>query len=89
MGHYLDLGINGKWVFSTEESLKQDHPRGKATINVDELKYPKAWQANVFARIGSGRWVLWASYRLTNLFESNYNYSELPRLSGGVEIGLF
>jgi hypothetical protein len=89
MGHYLDLGINGKWDFSNVETLKQDHPRGKATIDIDELKYPNVWQANVFARIGSGRWVLWASYRLTNLFKSNYQYNELPRLSAGVEVGLF
>lgn len=89
LGSYLDLGVTGKWAFAMTEVHKQDSPRGKATTRIDELNYTNVFQANFFARLGSGRWALWAAYRPTNFFIKKANYNELPRASAGIDIGLF
>jgi hypothetical protein len=43
----------------------------------------------LLARIGIGRWAFTGSYRLSDIFKTPYQMPELPRLTVGVEVGLF
>ena len=89
IGHYLDIGIRGKYNYSMEEVIKQEVAHGNATIKIDNLEYTNKWQAEVFASIGSGRYSLWIARRLSKMFKSEFGYSELPNTTIGIEIGLF
>lgn len=89
LGSYLDLGITGRWSFAMTEVHKSDSPRGKATTRIDDLNYTNIFQANFFARLGSGHWSFWAAYRPTNFFSKKNKYNELPRASAGIDIGLY
>jgi hypothetical protein len=41
------------------------------------------------ARAGTNRYVITAKYRMSDIFKSSYAIPELPRLTVGVEVGLF
>ena len=55
---------------------------------ITHLKYYEPFNYGVLARFGINRYVIYANYRLSDLFKSSYNYAELPRLTLGVQIGL-
>ncbi|UOQ77085.1 hypothetical protein MUN84_21970 [Hymenobacter sp. 5516J-16] len=56
-----------------------------------DLRYVRRWPFGVGARLGSGRYVATARYRLSDTFNAQANpaYVELPRWVVGLELGLF
>lgn len=89
IGHFLDIGIRGKYNYSMEEVNKQKVVHGNATTKIDHLKYANKLHAELFARIGSGRYSLWIAKRLSKMFKPEFGYSELPNTTIGIEIALF
>ena len=89
IGHYIDIGFRGKYNYSIQEVVKQKVAHGNATTKIDNLKYTNKLQAEIFASIGSGRYSLWIARRLSNIFKTEFGYSELPNTTIGLEIGLF
>lgn len=89
MGNYLDLGINAGYAYSMKEVSKYSTGYGSAVTKVGNLDYVNSFQSEVFAKIGHSRIGIWAKYRLTDLFESKSEKPELPRMSVGIELGLY
>ncbi len=90
IGKFIDLGAYADWTFlcSHFTKNKNDANDNIYKTKVTHLKYYEAFNYGVLTRIGINRWVVYANYRLSDLFKSSYNYAELPRLTIGVQIGL-
>jgi len=90
IGNYLDLGGYGSWnwkkAYKTSDKLDNNEI---ARITLARLSYMESLSYGLLARIGVNRYVISARYRLSNLFKDSAGYAELPRLSVGLEIGLF
>jgi len=88
IGKFVDLGVHADWVFGGKHftSDKQDNGNIIETT-IKRLKYFNNYQYGAFVNIGFNRYVFTAVYRLSDLFEKSYTYSELPRLTVGIQIG--
>ena len=95
IGTFIDIGAYGNWAYKVKHYTKDE--LDNADINnakINEvtntgLVYPEELNYGVKARIGINRFVLSATYRLSDLFKEKYSYyPELPRLSVGLQIGL-
>jgi len=89
LGTYLDLGIDGAFAYTMKEVYKYDTGYGKAVTKVDNLDYINSFQSEVFAKLGYSRISFWAKYRLTDLLEKDSGKPELPRISAGIELGIY
>lgn len=90
MGTFLDLGIKGGWNFQTTYVIKNDLPGGiKIKSEISGLPYVNHFNYDVFARIGRSHISLYASYRLSKLFNPEYAYQELPSITIGIEAAIF
>lgn len=94
IGRYLDLSGWGGWVMATSHRTEDEPGAGGAarTTTVGHgLPYLRRWPYGVGARLGSGRYVATARYRLSDTFTAAANpaYAELPRWLVGLELGLF
>ncbi|UPL50775.1 hypothetical protein [Hymenobacter sublimis] len=94
IGNYLDVSGWGGWAMGASHHY-EDQPGtggGKRTVVVErDLRYVRRWPFGVGARLGSGRYVATARYRLSDTFNAQANpaYVELPRWVVGLELGLF
>jgi len=95
LGHFLDLGARIDWAFSVVHFTKDIYDianvnnGGVVKTKTTGLVYIKPIYYNVFTRLGFNKFVITASYRLSDLFKEEYDlYPELPLLIVGVEIGL-
>jgi hypothetical protein len=90
IGNYLDVGAYGGWNMMKKHRTNNENAEGEKVKTVTSgLKYVENFSYGVLARIGTGRWVLTASYRLSDIFKPTYQMTELPRLTIGAEVGLF
>jgi hypothetical protein len=90
IGNYIDLGAYGGWNMVKKHRTTNENADGeKVKIVTSRLKYVENFSYGLLARMGTGRWVLKGTYRLSDIFEPSYQIPELPRLIVGVEIGLF
>lgn len=94
IGRYLDLSGWGGWVMATSHRTEDEPGTGGSarTVVVEHgLNYVRRWPFGVATRLGSGRYVLTARYRLSDTFTAGANpaYVELPRWLVGLELGLF
>jgi len=90
VGNYIDVGAYGQWIYSLVHYTKNKMPNDNIVETYTKgLNYyfPFVWGVN--ARIGFNRYIITASYRMSDYFKSSYKYPELPRLSVGVQVGLF
>ena len=101
IGNFLDLGARVDWPFSvvhfTKDKLNTANDNNGKVVKTKTtgLVYINQIYYNVFARFGFNKFVITASYRLSDLFKEDpelykgYDkYPELPLLIVGVEIGL-
>lgn len=94
LGNYIDLAAYGNYEFSvkhiyTERHLKPNAANANITKVVNrQLTYTNPFNYGVQARLGFNRYVFYGSYRLSELFKSEFIYPELPRLIIGLQIGL-
>ena len=96
MGNFIDLGAYGDWGYIINHYTKDKHDTALVGASVEEvtlsrLVYTNPINHGVFIRGGISRYVVYAKYRLSNLFKEDYiiPYTELPRFIVGVEIGLY
>ena len=95
VGNFIDIGGYGSWAFSVKHHTWDDlSPTQSSTAEsvkstYSGLKYVNAVNYGLSARIGSGRYVAYGKYRLSDMFDEDFGYPELPRLVLGIEIGLF
>lgn len=83
LGGYADLKISGRHYYKD----KMDNDNVIETT-ISHLNYFNAYNYGVMARIGFNRYVIYGSYRLSDMFDESYKYPELPRLTIGLQIGI-
>lgn len=94
IGHFVDVSGWGGRALGTSHHY-EDRPGtggGKRTVVVERgLGYVRRWPFGLGARLGSGRYVATARYRLSDTFtpQASPTYAELPRWVIGFELGLF
>ncbi len=96
VGNFLDIGAYANWISNSVHYTKDDVASANINFNNAEvvevynkkLLYTEDFSYGVKARVGINRYSVFAEYRLSDLFKSEYIYSELPRLTVGVEIGI-
>ena len=91
VGQYLDLLAFGGWVAGTSHTTEDDPAPVVSAAETTEtgLPYLRRWTGGVGARLGIDRYALVARRRLSSAISPGYVYSELPRWTVGIEIGLF
>lgn len=95
IGNFIDLGFYGTWVVDASHSyfdkftvVNNANASNTTTINRG-LIYISNFNYGPQVRIGFNRFVLFANYRLSNLFNGKItSYPELPRFLVGLQIGL-
>jgi len=88
IGKFIDIGAYADWTFLCSHFFKNEIAGNVYKTKITHLKYYEPFNYGVLARFGINRYVVYANYRLSDLFKSSYNYAELPRLTVGVQIGL-
>ena len=96
IGKYMDIGVFGSYIFSTKHFYKDEvENENFSTREVTEkgLEYFENISYGITTRFGIDKWVIFADYRLSNLFKQiegqSTPYPELPRLMVGVELSIF
>ena len=98
IGNYLDLGVYGTYTYSAYQKFWDKFPTPingatKAKITLSDLNYLTDLQWGFKARIGFNQFAIWASYRMSDWFNSKVHNSllsgEFPRTTIGIEIGFF
>lgn len=95
IGKYFDYGIFGNISFDKKHktidsfnTLNSADALRQKVVNY-KLGYVENFQYGVNARLGLNKFAFTASYRLSDIFKSSYNFPEFPRLNIGFQIGLF
>jgi hypothetical protein len=83
LGGYADLTISGRHYYKD----KMDN-KNVIETTISHLNYLNAYNYGAMARIGFNRYVIYGSYRLSDIFEGSYKYPELPRITIGLQIGI-
>jgi hypothetical protein len=95
VGNFIDLGFYGTWIVGASHTyfdkytVANNANASNTTTTNRGLIYISNFSYGPQARIGFNRFVLFANYRLSNLFNGKItSYPELPRLITGIQIGL-
>jgi hypothetical protein len=91
IGKFMDMGIYGELPFSTSNILidhKDTLSSGQQKLVLTGLKYLNFMNYGLTLRLGYNRLVLFAMYRLSDVFKPSYNRLDLPRLNVGLQIGI-
>ncbi|MBN2612059.1 MAG: hypothetical protein JXB00_10930 [Bacteroidales bacterium] len=98
IGKYIDLGGYASYNFNrvhyTTDDVSDEVAPGadvyakKRVVKNSGLEYIEPFDLGLFGRAGINNFAVIVNYRLTDLFKSSYNWSELPALSIGIELGL-
>jgi len=95
IGNFLDIGAFGQYTFKLVHYTKNKMPNDNIVETYTKrLKYYNPLNWGLMARIGFNRYIITASYRMSDYFKSSYlylgsKYPELSRLSIGAQIGLY
>lgn len=88
IGKFIDLGAYTDWTFLCTHLIVNNINDNIYKTKITHLKYYEPFNYGLLSRLGYNRWVLYANYRLSDLFKSSYHFAELPRLTIGLQIGL-
>jgi hypothetical protein len=98
IGNFLDLGAYSDWAFSVKQKYNIEFKESENSFNSDTqiinkgLRYVERLNYGVTARVGFGKYVVYGSYRLSNLFKPSFsafnNLGELPRFVAGIQFSL-
>ncbi len=94
IGNYLDFGAYATYTYSASLTYNDKlttpfQGASKVKTELSELDYITDTQWGFKARLGNNRYVLWASYRMSDWLKTTGNHVDLPRTTIGLEIGLF
>ena len=88
IGKFVDIGGYGDWTFNAVNFTKDKNSNGNIVKSrISNLHYFNSTNYGLMARIGFNRYVIYGNYRLSDIFKSSCNFSELPRLTIGLQIG--
>lgn len=107
VGNFVDMGVYGNWMPVKVHIYEDDNLFGvsgllsgvkQVKVRESGLKYVEDFNYGVLARLGFNRYVLYGSYRLSDLFggyalldetgKNMYDFAELPRATFGFQVGL-
>jgi hypothetical protein len=99
LGKFIDLGVFGTWAFNSRQvytdELKDadnNYLAEEKEVKVTGLKYIENFNYGLRMRFGINRYVIFADYRLSDIFNSKFHNTEidaeLPRLNIGLQLGL-
>ena len=92
IGNYLDFGCYADYIFSSTHYYRDATVLGNVSretaVHEHKLQYVNNYDYGFFARIGWEGFAFWGQYRVSDLFDKNYNikYPELPRIFIGIEV---
>ena len=90
VGNFLDLGAYGGWnIRKMHITVNHNDLDERIRVQTSHLDYVETFTYGLLARAGINRYVVTARYRISDIFKPSYSFPELPRLTVGVEIGLF
>lgn len=93
LGKYFDAGFRGQWNISDVEKviINFDNAQfnGRQRLYNRRLKYVEEFSYGLSGRIGFDKWIIHGYYRLSDLFKSEFDIPELPRLTIGVQFAIY
>lgn len=93
VGTFLDVGINFSWNAKSKHTWQatdnDDVLAGKKVVENSRLKYIERFGAEIIARFGINRYVLFTNYRIVSLMKDEFaGEAEFPEISIGIQIGI-
>jgi hypothetical protein len=89
VGKFVDVGSYGDWRISGVNFTRDKMDNGNVVkTKISRLDYFNRFNYGALARIGFNRYVIYGTYRLSDIFKSDVKYPELPRLTIGLQIGI-
>jgi len=91
IGKFLDMGVYGELPFSKSNILIDNADTlgsSQQKLVLSKLKFMNAFNYGVCVKLGYNRIVLFAIYRLSDIFKPSYNRMDLPRLNVGLQLGV-
>lgn len=88
IGAYMDWSINPTYITYDKYAIVNSVGASNTRQLHKGLVYLNPFNYGLLARVGFNRYVFYGSYRLSDIFYSNYIYTELPRIVAGLQIGL-
>ena len=91
IGNFLDIGAFGEWNFFPTyvvDNKSSSSFSGKTKLIHSDLRFTNVFNYGVTACLGFNKYVIYSSYRLSNVFRSSSNFAELPRFIIGLQLGL-
>jgi hypothetical protein len=89
LGNYFDLAAYGDFVISHILFTKFKNPDQSITRSrTNRLDYFNRLGYGAQFRAGFNNWVIYAQYRLSDIFYPSKNLPELPRITAGIEWNL-
>ncbi len=82
----LELGAYGDYSFSKRYNVKTIENGEKNKYKYRDGSKFSPFHAGLYGAVGKGKYLLFARYRLTNLFYNSASLTELPRFSIGIQI---
>lgn len=94
LGNYLDVGAYLDWTpnptyitydkYSIVNAVGASNTRQlhKGLVYVNPINY------GLLGRIGFGKFLIYGSYRLSDIFYKQFIYTEFPRIIAGIQMGL-
>ena len=89
VGAYTDWGFNSQYVTYDKYAVVNAVSASNTKQIHSGLTYLNPINYGITARLGFNKFVLSASYRLSEIFETSYIYPELPRLILGVQLAIY
>ena len=91
LGTFLDLGVYYDYNFSIDRSfeLKPAANGEIQTIRYSKIDYIEKNNYGFLVQFGINRYVIFGKYRISNLTKDKTLFKEMPRITAGVQIGLF
>jgi hypothetical protein len=94
LGKFFDIGLYGDWTFATNHYTRDKAHDAANMSEVTVTKYTRLQYTTNFnyglsVRFGLNKISLSANYRLSDLFNEEYQLPELPGFSVGLELALY
>lgn len=86
-GKYINIGMYGDWIF--QHKLKYEYPNNDLKIIKTKLNYLEKLNYGLSTKLGIKKNAIFINYRLSDLFNSETDLLELPRLIAGFEFDVF
>jgi hypothetical protein len=86
LGHYLDLGATGSYLFSNRYITLDDQRNARVKTRFTRMPYTNPFQYELTGKLGFNILALVVKYRPTDIFKPEYKFPEFSRFLIGLEI---